>query len=454
MSLWLLLLGVIPVYSANTTNDPENTHIAVLTINGPIGPATKDYFERSLKKAVEQGASALIVKLDTPGGLDSTTRDMIKTILAAPIPIITYVYPAGSRAASAGTYILYGSHVAAMAPSTTLGAATPVNIGTPSLPKPIHPGEEEQAEQEKEDNPHTPKTAMERKLVNDAVAYIQGLATRHGRNADWAEQAVREAATLTANEALDRQVIDIIANDMTDLMRQINNLKVVMESGQKQVINSDGVNLLDYNPDWRTELLAIITNPQTAYILLMIGIYGLILEGYNPGALVPGVIGGICLLTALYALQVLPVNYAGLALIVLGMLLIVAESMAPSFGILGIGGVIALTLGSIILIDSDAPGMEISIAVIGGFATTSAIVVLIILLAVGKSLRMKRVPVEKALVGQNGTVESFEQGKGFIRVNGERWSAISQHSLHPGQIVTITSEQGLVLGVKPTGEHS
>ena len=452
--LWLLLYGVTPLYVDSSTSGLPNTHIAVLAINGPIGPATKDYFERSLKKATEQGASAVILKLDTPGGLDSTTRDIVKTILAAPIPIITYVYPAGSRAASAGTYILYGSHIAAMSPSTTLGAATPVNLGTPSWPKPTNNEKKEKpAKQETVGTPDTPKTAIERKLVNDAVAYIQGLAIRHGRNADWAEQAVREAATLTANDALNQQVIDIVADNINDLVRQIDNLKVVMESGQEQVINSDGISLINYNPDWRTELLAIITNPQIAYIMLMIGIYGLILEGYNPGALVPGVIGGICLLTALYALQVLPVNYAGLALIILGMLLIVAESIAPSFGILGIGGVIALTLGSIMLIDSDVPGMDISIGIIGGFAAISGVIVLVILIAVGRSLRMKRVPVEQALVNQTGVVESFEQGKGLIRINGERWSAISEHSLNPGQTVTIVAEQGLILDIEPTGEH-
>ncbi len=449
----LLLFLANKIRSAEEMPTAE-PHVAVFTLSGAIGPATSDYLMRSMDEARAQGASLFLIKMDTPGGLDAATRDIIKAILASDIPVITYVHPAGGRAASAGTYILYASHIAAMAPSTTLGAATPVSLGAPGLPS--MPQQEEQDKKEDEGESEkdvmSPGTAMERKVLNDSIAFIRGLAKRHGRNEQWAEDAVRSAATLTASEAQANKVIDVVAASIDELLEKIDGRKVRMETGEQHIASSK-LTIRNYAPDWRNNLLAIITNPQIAYILMMIGIYGLILEGYNPGALVPGIIGAICLLTAFYALQVLPVNYAGLALIILGVLLIVAETMAPSFGILGIGGVVATTLGSIMLIDSDVPGMEISRTLIGSIAAASSLLVLAILFAVGRSLRIERVPVEQAMVGNRGTVESFAGGKGLIRVGGELWEATSAEALHSGDQVRVQSQNGLILGVRSVGEE-
>jgi len=431
----------------------ENPHVAVFTMKGPIGPATSDYLIRSMNKARALNATLFVIEMDTPGGLDAATRDIIKAILSSDIPVVTYVFPAGGRAASAGTYILYASHIAAMSPSTTLGAATPVSIGGPGLPALPQQSDEKKNEEASETEKMDSATTMQRKVLNDAIAYIRGLAKRHGRNELWAEKAVKFAATLTASEAEQNNVIDLVATGIDELLEEIDGRKVKMDNGEK-VIASTSLEIRKYQPDWRNNLLAIITDPQIAYILMMIGIYGLVLEGYNPGALVPGIFGAICLLTAFYALQVLPVNYAGLALIIFGVLLIAAEAMAPSFGILGIGGVIATTLGSIMLIDSDIPGMEISKTLIGSIAAASTLIVLAILFAAGKSLRIKRVPIEHAMVGNTGVVESFTQGKGFIHVGGELWEAISSENLHRGEKVKIQSQCGLILDVVSEGEKS
>ena len=440
---------------AELSIDTADDHIAVLSISSAIGPATTDYLVRSMNKAKQLGAVAIVIQMDTPGGLEAATRDIIKAILSSTIPVITFVHPAGARAASAGTYIIYASHIAAMTPSTTLGAATPVSIGVPTLPsRATTPSDKEAPEEERLYDDYAPQTTMERKVINDAVAFIRGLAKRHNRNEEWAEEAVRQAVTLTANEALQKKVIDIVAVDINDLLAQVNQRKVQMET-DTQILISEGLNVVNYDPDWRNKLLSVITDPQIAYILLMVGIYGLVLEGYNPGALVPGVVGGICLITAFYALQVLPVNYAGLALIILGVLLIVAETMAPSVGILGIGGVISTTLGSVLLIDSDAPGMQISYKLIGSFAIISSIVVLTILIAVGRSLRMKRTPINQAMIEKVGTVESFKQGSGVIHIEGERWQGTSHHTLYLGQQVRVVLENGLTLEVEPIDiEHT
>ncbi|WP_231759871.1 NfeD family protein [Microbulbifer elongatus] len=438
-------------------------HIAQLSINGPIGPATTDYLVRTSETAQENGARLIIVNMDTPGGLDAATRDIIQHILASEIPYVTYVTPAGARAASAGTYILYASHVAAMTPSTTLGAATPVQMGgvpgqqeapqkTPDKsPKDSDGGEKADAGDQRggESEDSKPASAMERKVINDSVAYIRGLAQRHGRNADWAEKAVRDAATLTAQEALAENVIDVVAENQQQLMKQLPNREIVLD-GKKQPIAGDVAELpaVAYEPDWRNELLSLITNPQIAYILLLIGIYGLIFEGYSPGAIVPGVVGVISLLLAFYALQVLPINYVGLALIIVGALLIAAELFVPSFGALGIGGVIALVIGSVMLIDSDVPGMRVSKALIGSIAAISGLGLLGLLYAVGHSLRKPKVAANKAMVGRTAVVIDVEPEL-LVKIDGEIWRACCDNLLTEGQLVTVTEEQGLILQVRP-----
>ncbi len=445
----------------------DEAHVAELTIDGPIGPATTDYLTRSMETAEEQGARAILIRMDTPGGLDAATRDIIKNILASPLPVITYVHPAGARAASAGTYILYGSHIAAMTPSTTLGAATPVKMGGGgSLPfsgseeeqgrEQTPAGENaraenaeseaEQAETGREQAP-VPKDAMERKVINDAVSFIRGLANRHGRNADWAEKAVRQAATLTASEALEQNVINAVSESREDLLAQLDGREVKLESGPV-TLELAGLPIRSYEPDWRSEFLSIITNPQVASILLLIGVYGLILEGYNPGAMVPGVVGVICLLTALYALQILPVNYAGVALIALGAVLILAEAFVPSFGVLGIGGVAAVVLGSIMLVDTEVPGMEVSYELIGAIAAVGGITVLGIVTMVGRSLRMPRLPSNKAMEGRTGQVTQITEDGYKVSIDGEFWNADSDAHLSEGDTVEVIEQDGLRLKVR------
>lgn len=479
----LILLGILA--SLAIAQQERAPHVAKFSIDGAIGPATTDYLERAMEEAEEQGARLFVIQMDTPGGLDAATRDIIQNILASNIPVATLVYPAGSRAASAGTYILYASHVAAMAPSTTLGAATPVQMGgAPGQPQPGQPpgqqpdqqrgagsasgdagensdqessdekpaGDAERKGAGKESDSQAPKpgSAMERKVINDSVAYIRGLANRYGRNADWAEKAVREAATLTAREALEENVIDIVAKNPEDLIAQLAGRKVQLESGEVTVQEDIAeLPVREFEPDWRNELLALITNPQVAYILLLVGIYGLIFEGYNPGALVPGIVGVICLLLAFYALQVLPINYAGLALIIVGALLIVAEVFMPSFGALGIGGVIALVIGSVMLIDSDVPGMQVSRKLIGAIAGVSGLAMLGLLMAVGRSLRKPRVAIDHAMVGRTATVRSVEKDEVLVMIGGEIWSAHCDTELVPGQQVKVIAEQGLWLQVEP-----
>lgn len=439
---FLLASAVIIVSILSFAN--EKTHVARLSIEGVIGPATSDYFRRALQQATVDGATAAILQLDTPGGLDNATRDIIKTILDSPIPVISYVHPAGARAASAGTYILYASHVAAMSPSTTLGAATPVQLGG-DIPIRDTPADQDAANS---GETTAAGTSMERKLINDSVAFIRTLADRHDRNADWAESAVRNAATLGADEALQKRVVDLTATNTTDLLAQANNRTVRMANGER-VLKISPLPVVDYAPDWRNRLLAVITNPQVAYILLLIGIYGLLFEGYSPGAMVPGVVGIICLLLGLYAMQVLPVNYAALALIFLGAGLIAAEVFMPSFGILGIGGIIALVFGSLMLMDTDLPDMMISHHLIGGMAIASAALLAVLVVWVGRNARMPRPQANRALEGTTGTVVGQSRGYTLVRVHGEIWRANCSTQLTAGSAVTVTGQHGLTLTVAP-----
>jgi len=465
----LALLGLAQAQEEPSQQEPvSGPHIAELTIDGAIGVATKDYLVRALEKAHEEGAHAVLIRMDTPGGLDAATRDIIKAILASPIPVITYVHPAGARAASAGTYILYGSQVAAMTPATNLGAATPVQMGgLPGMPSGEEGQESDKAPADSEETgeateeaetsdeetgaPAPAGSAMERKVINDSVAFIRGLAERHGRNADWAEKAVREAVSLTASKALEKNVIDLVAENREDLLAQLDGREVQLESGPYQLKTAD-LPIKSYDPDWRSELLGVITNPQIASILLLIGIYGLILEGYNPGAMVPGIVGIICLLLGLYAVQVLPVNYAGLALLVLGSILILAEAFVPSFGVLGIGGVIAIIMGSIMLVDTDVPGMEVSYDILAGLAGLSILVLILVVTMVGRSLRMPRADVRQSMVGREAEVERVEDRGCKLLINGEYWSGWSGEALEVGDRVEIVAQEGLKLKVQKVSE--
>lgn len=425
--------------SANNINNP----VFQLTINDAIGPATDDYIDRAIKMATLQQAELIVIQMDTPGGLDSAMRSIIKNITNSSVPVAVYVAPTGARAASAGTYILYASHIAAMAPGTNLGAATPVQIGGISPPD-FQKGKDKTDKPAPENN----KSTLEKKVINDAVAYIRGLAQLRGRNQEWAEKAVREAASLPSGDALKNNVIDIVASSTTDLLNQIDGREVFVQ-GQKIRLKTAGLMLTEINPDWRSRLLSVITNPNIAYILMLIGIYGLILEFYNPGSIVPGTVGAICLLLAMYSFQLLPINYAGMALILLGIALMIGEAFEPSFGVLGIGGVIAFVIGSIILMDTDVPGFGIDISVIATFAVTS---VVLLVFVVGIAIKARRQPVvsgmEELLGSKALVVEDFEQ-KGRVNIHSENWSALCDTPLQKGQYVKVTGINGLTLQVEP-----
>ena len=389
--------------------------------------------------------------MDTPGGLDLSMRAIIKNILASPIPIVSFVAPNGARAASAGTYILYASHIAAMAPATNLGAATPVAIGPQSEPsepaaekgKPAKDSRADRAA-ESQSTMHT----MTRKQTNDAAAYIRGLAQLRGRNADWADQAVREAVSLSAQEALKLKVIDLIAADIPQLLKQLDGRKLSV-LGHEQRLATAAAEIIEFQPDWRTRLLAVITDPSIAYLLLMIGFYGLLFEFYNPGLVAPGVIGGISLLLALFALQLLPVSYSGLALIALGVGLMVAEHFVPGFGILGMGGIVAFVLGSIMLIDTGIPDYGISWQLIAGVAAMSAVFLLIVL---GVALRARKLPVvsgREQMLGSTGEVLQDTGGDVFARIHGELWKVRAGVPLARGSTVRVVGIDGLVLAVEP-----
>lgn len=449
-SLWrftLMALAVLGLHSSPSgytqPTQPGTRTALVIAIQDAIGPATADFFVRALERADKEGHALLIVELDTPGGLDAAMRDMIQAILAAKTPVVTYVWPSGARAASAGTYILYASHVAAMAPATNLGAATPVSIA-PQSGEPANSDEKQPDDKDKE----APSSASERKAVNDAVAYIRGLAELRGRNADWAESAVRSATSLSATSALAQNVIDLIAADIPDLLKQIDGRKVKMAGGELE-LRTAGLVVERVQLDWRTKLLAVITNPNVAYLLMLVGIYGLLLEGYNPGAIVPGVVGAISLLLALFAFQVLSVNYAGLALIILGVLLIVAEAFVPSFGALGLGGVAAFVFGSIILMDTETPGFAIAWQIIASVALVGAGLLFAIVMYFARS---RRRPVttgaEQLLQEPAMAVGDFER-EGMVRVRGELWQATSTTPVKAGQKLRILSVHGLSLQVGP-----
>ncbi|MBV7486141.1 nodulation protein NfeD [Bordetella sp. BOR01] len=445
--LWLAAAAlVLAPAQAPLAASGQPAPVVMLQLQGAVGPATTEYLRRGLADADARRAAAVILRIDTPGGLASSMRDIVRAIIASPVPVIGYVAPGGAQAASAGTYILYACHVAAMAPGTNLGAATPVQMGGGGQAddnKQHKPGERA------DDQPEPPSRpdAHERKAVNDAAAFIRSLAELRGRNVEWAEEAVRGAASLAAREAQQQKVIDLVASDTQDLLNQAHGREVRANASIITLATRDA-SVIELQPDWRTRVLAVITDPNIAYILLLLGIYGILFEMMNPGAILPGALGAVALVTALFALNMLPVSYAGLGLVLLGIALMAAEAFTPTLGLLGAAGVALFAFGSLFLYDTQAADFSLSVPLVIGAAAASALLLFLIFFTALRAQRRRVVSGDSTQAGQPVEVLSWHGHSGLVRAGGETWQARSEAPLAPGQQAVIESRKGLVLVVR------
>lgn len=419
--LYLILFSLLPLHLCAST-------VTHLHIKGTIGPATSAYLNEGFSYAKKNGSDSIFISIDTPGGLSTSMREMIQEVLNTSIPVILYVSPKGARAASAGTYLIYASHVAAMAPGTNLGAATPVSIMSPS--------------QIKDHNLST--SAMEKKVINDSIAYITSLAQLRDRNVSWAINAVKEGKSLSAEDALKHKVIDLIAEDENTLFKKLEGKKVKM-ADKTVILSFKEAQHLHYEPNWKHRFLSIISDPNIAYILLMLGIYGIFFELMNPGSIYPGIIGLICGVTAMYALNLLPFSFAGLLLIVIGIALMISEIFVSGFGILGIAGVISFALGSVLLFDAKTLGEGISMPLVIAFSLTSLGFSVLLMRFVFSSRSSKIVSGQEEMIGMNAEVISKNGPLYRVRCHGEIWTAKSDIPLQPGDIMQVSSISGLTL---------
>lgn len=408
------------LYSAQN----KKSEVFVVTVNGVINPVTAEYIGKSIKKASEMNAEALIIELDTPGGLDTSMRSIVKDIIGSSVPVVVYVSPSGARAASAGVFITMAAHVAAMSPGTNIGAAHPVAIG------------------EKMDK------VIAEKATNDAAAYIKSIAESRGRNIKWAEDAVRKSVSATETEALKNNIIDLIAKDINALLSEINGRTVKTAYGDR-TLKTAGAKIIRYEMSFRHKILNLISDPNVAYILMMLGFYGLFFELTNPGAIFPGVIGGICLVLAFYSFQTLPVNYAGILLIIIGIILFILEVKVTSYGMLTIGGIVSIILGSLMLFESPLPFLKLSLSVIIPAAIVTALFFVLTFRLAYKAYKRRPVTGVEGLIGLEGIAKTdITPGGGMVVVHGEFWSAYSDDIIHKEERVIVEDVKGLRVKVK------
>jgi len=432
--------------------------VGVIDIEGPIGPASALHVKRSFAELETSGIDLVVLRLDTPGGLVTSMRSIIKDILASPVPVVGFVSPRGAHAASAGTYILYATHVAAMAPATNLGAATPIRVNDEASP-PFEEAERDGENAEKDDeegedeDPPATKPTLDDKIMSDAIAYIRSLAELRGRNGDWAERAVRNAASLPAGEALKLGVIQLVANDLSQLLAKLDGLSVEMD-GETVTLDLADREIVALKPSPQARFLAVITDPTVAYSLLMLGMIGLLVEVTLPGLIVPGVVGLVSLLMALYAFQLLPVSFIGLGIVIFGLVLMIIELTMIGFGLIGVSGIIAFVLGSVFLLDTGVPGYGISRTMIGVIAVLSSSLMMMFLVWVRRLHSMPALSGAEELVGSQAIVKMWDGVEGRVSMRGTTWAARSHEVLDPGQKVKVIAVDGLTVDVEPESEEA